>query len=87
MRVLKVIGIVILILSFVSALIIVGRVESEDRLYKHGEIEQEEMTGVEDLVFQIVICAGVAVFGGAIWAIGAYVEADRTEKRYRRLYR
>ena len=87
MRVLKVIGIVILILSFVSALVIVGRVESEDRLYKHGEIEQEEMTGIEDLIFQIVICCGVAALGGAMWAIGAYVEADRTERRYRRIYR
>lgn len=87
MRIFKYVGITILILAFVMALGIIGRVESEDRLYRSGEIAQEEMTGTEDLVFQIIICGGVAVVGGAMWVISVYTEAERIEKNYRRLYR
>ena len=84
MRIFKYVGIAILILAFIMALGIIGRVESEDRLYRSGEIEQEEMTGAEDLVMQILICGGGAVLGGAMWAISAYIEADRVERIYLR---
>ena len=87
MRVFKIIGIVVVILAFVAALGIIGRVESEDRQYRSGEIAQEEMTEASDLAWQILICGGVAVLGGAIWAISAYTEAERIERNYRRLYR
>ena len=84
MRIFKYVGIAILILAFVMALGIIGRVETEDRQYRSGEIEQEEMTEASDLVWQILICGGVAVLGGAIWAISAYIEADRIERTYLR---
>lgn len=84
MKILKYVGVIIVIAAFVAALGIIGRVETEDRQYRSGEIEQEEMTGAEDLVMQIVICGGIAVVGGAVWAIGAYAEADRIERIYLR---
>jgi hypothetical protein len=84
MRIFKYVGITILILAFVMALGIIGRVETEDRQYRSGEIEQEEMTEASDLVWQILICGGVAVLGGAIWAISAYIEAGRVERIYLR---
>ena len=87
MRVFKIIVIAVIILAFIAALGIIGRVESEDRRYRSGEIEQEEMTDASDLVWQIVICGGVAAVGGIIWAAGAYVEAGRIERGYKRLYR
>lgn len=87
MKAIKIIGVIIVIIAFVCGLGIVGRVETEDKQYRNGEITSEIMTTDEDLIKQIAICVGAAALGGVMWAVGAYVEADKIENKYTRYYR
>ncbi len=87
MKAIKIIGVILVIIAFVCGLGIVGRVETEERQYRNGEIISEEMTTDGDLIKSIAICVGAAALGGIMWAAGAYVEADKIENKYTRYYR
>ena len=75
MRGIKIAGAIIVIIAIVCGIGVIGRVEFEDEQYKAGEIDSVTTNG--ELVKQIVIVLGVLAVGGAMWALGAYVEGER----------
>lgn len=87
MKVLKGLGIITAVIALFCGLGVVGKIETEDKQYRSGEITREEMTTDEELFKRLGICIGGAVAGGMVWAIGTYVEAGQTEKKYKRLFR
>lgn len=87
MKILKGLGIITAVIALFCGLGVVGRIETEDKQYRSGEITREEMTTDEELFKRFAICGGAALGGGLMWAIGAYVEAGQIEKEYKRFCR
>ena len=61
MRILKGIGIITAVIALFCGLGVVGKIETEDKQYRSGEITREEMTTDEELFKRFAICGGVAV--------------------------
>lgn len=86
MKLLKKLGIILALTALICAIGVVGRAETDDRLYSSGEIAAEEMLSTEQLVKYALIFGCVAAAGGLMWATGTYIDAGRVEREYKRAY-
>ena len=86
MKLLKKLGIILAVAAAICTLGVVGRAETDDRLYSSGEIAAEEMLSTEQLVKYALIFGCVAAIGGLMWATGTYIDAGRVEREYKRAY-
>lgn len=86
MKLLKKIGIILAVAAVICTLGVIGRAETDDRLYSSGEIAAEEMLSTEQLVKYALIFGCVAAAGGLMWATGTYIDAGRVEREYKRAY-
>ena len=86
MKLLKKLGIILAVAAVICTLGVVGRAETDDRLYSSGEIAAEEMLSTEQLVKYALAFGAVALVGGLCWAVGTYIEAGRVEREYKRTY-
>lgn len=86
MKLLKAFGIILALAALICAIGVVGRAETDDRLYSSGEITAEEMLSTEQLLKYALIFGAVGLVGTSCWAVGTCIEAGQAEKRYKRYY-
>lgn len=83
MKAIKTIGAIIVIIAFACGLGFIGRIETEDRDYRAGEITKEEMTNDDKVLTDAFTCVGIAVIGGLIYAVGCAMEAAKEKREAR----
>ncbi len=76
MKIFKFVGITILVVALLFALALIGRIQTEDRYFREGEITLSQMLTDADIFRWLGVSAVIAVVGGIILAL--YFATDRT---------
>lgn len=86
MKLLKILGIILACAAVFCILGVIGRAETDDRLYASGEISADKMLTTEKLLKYALAFGAVALIGGLCWAVGTYIEAGHVEREFKRTY-
>lgn len=83
MKIIKGIGIAIMIIALATALGFAGRIETEDIDYRRGEITKSDMTSDSDVIRGALILGGTLISGGLIYAAGCGMELWKEKREAR----